>query len=210
MRASPFRATLLAPALVAGVVAFTATPTLAAQNQPANAASAAKADPISAEGYIAPPEAIAKLVTAPREANASFTSPSPGARKWVLRTVSDGLPTLELVGKAHYNLGGLQIDHRAGRERTMTMRSNAGLELLEWSTGRKIPISVPAGARVGASSWSPDGSQLAFFALFPDATHIYVADPATGKSRAVTTRPVLATAVTNFEWTADGRSLRPH
>jgi dipeptidyl aminopeptidase/acylaminoacyl peptidase len=175
--------------------------------QDRNAATGAKPDPISAEGYITPPEAIARLVTAPREANASFTAPNPGSRRYFVRTVSDGLPSINLVGKAHYNLGGLQIDHAANRERSMTMRSAAGLELLEWQTGRKIPVAVPAGARVGATSWSPDGSQLAFFALFPDATHLYVADVATGKTRALTTRSLLATAVTNFEWSGDGKSI---
>ncbi|HYW31212.1 MAG TPA: prolyl oligopeptidase family serine peptidase [Gemmatimonas sp.] len=181
---------------------------IAQERTGSNAAKAeAKADPISAEGYIAPPEAIARLVTAPREANASFVSPNPGSRRYFLRTVSDGLPTLEFVGKAHHNLGGQQVDFRGNRDRGMTMRSNAGLELLDWQSGRKIPVSVPAGARVGGTSWSPDGSQLAFIALFPDATHVYLADPATGKSRAVTTRSLLATNVTNIEWSADGKSI---
>ena len=47
--------------------------------QERNAVNGAKPDPISAEGYITPPEAIAKAVTAPREANARFTAPNPGA-----------------------------------------------------------------------------------------------------------------------------------
>ncbi len=170
-------------------------------------AGSAAADPISAEGYIAPPEAVARLAAAPRETNVSYTVPSPGARRYFIRTLSDGLPTLERLGKAHYNLGGLQIDHAGNRERGMTTRSAAGLEVTEWESGRKITIAVPAGARVSAPSWSPDGSQVAFLALFPDATQLYVADPATGKSRALTTRSLLATAVTNFEWTADGKSI---
>lgn len=50
-----------------------------ADGNAANAASAsapAKTDPISAEGYVTPPEAIARLVTAPRETNATFDSAS--------------------------------------------------------------------------------------------------------------------------------------
>ena len=167
----------------AAVAVCTSTLSLQAGAQDRAAANSAKPDPITAEGYITPPEAIARLVTAPREANASFTTPNPGTRRFFVRSVSDGLPSIELVGKAHYNLGGLQIDYKANRERTMTMRSAAGLELLEWQTGRKIPIALPAGARVGSTSWSPDGSTLAFLALFPDATHIYLADAASGKAR---------------------------
>ena len=200
------RRTTIRLTLAAAGLAVCATTSLA-QATDRVAGNAARTDPISAEGYIAPPSEIARLVTAPREANASFTSPNPGSRRFFVRTVSDGLPTLEFVGKAHYNLGGMQVDYRANRDRTMTMRSGAGLELLEWQTGRKIPVAMPAGARVGTMSWSPDGSQLAFLALFPDATHIYVVDAAIGKARALTTRSLLATAVTNFEWSADGKSI---
>src|SRR5690606_30949831 len=66
---------------------------------------------------------------------------------------------------------------------------------------------VPAGARVGTTSWSPDGSTMAFLALFDDATHIYLVDAATGRSRPLTRTPLLATHVTNFEWTAGGKSI---
>ncbi|RMH23676.1 MAG: S9 family peptidase, partial [Gemmatimonadetes bacterium] len=42
---------------------------------------------------------------------------------------------------------------------------------------------------------------------FPDATYIYVADPASGRARRVTRSPVLATLATDFAWTADGASI---
>src|SRR5688572_22772526 len=106
---------------VAAFAVCSTTLSLQAGAQDRAATNGAKPDPITAEGYITPPEAITRLVTAPREANASFTTPNPGSRRFFVRTVSDGLPSLELVGKAHYNLGGLQIDQRANRERAMTM-----------------------------------------------------------------------------------------
>ena len=205
------RQILLTGAIAAVQVVASFSTSLAAQNRPPAASAAAQdvknTDPIAAEGYIAPPEALARLVAAPRETNVSFTAPSPGARKYFVRTVSDGLPSLQLLGKAHYNLGGMQIDQSANRERGLTTRSFAGLEVTEWETGRKTPIAVPTGARVSAPTWSPDASQIAFLALFPDATHIYLADPVTGKSRPLTTKSLLATAVTNIEWSADGKSL---
>lgn len=201
------RTTTVVAFLLAGIAVVPA-PTLAAQAAATAAGNASQAaDPITAEGYITPPEAIAKLVNAPRETNVTYASPSPGSRKYFMRTVGDGLPSLQLVGKAHYNLGGLQIDQHANRERSMTMRSAAGLEVTDWATGKKIPVSVPAGARVSSPSWSPDGTQIAFLALFPDATHIYLADPATGKSRALTAKSLLATAVTDFAWSADGKTI---
>lgn len=164
-------------------------------------------DPITAPGYIAPPAAIARLVDAPRDSNYAYSSANPGNRRYLLRMVGDGLPTLAALGKPHYNLAGFQVDWRGNRARSLTTRSSAGIELREWATDRIIRIAVPTGARVGSTAWSPDGSSLAFMAELPDATHLFVADPATGKVRQVTTTPLLATMVTNFEWTADGRSL---
>src|SRR6187455_606886 len=105
MRATPVRLSsarqlLVASLSVAGPLALPAG-ILAAQSRPpasANATAASSAnDPIGAEGYIVPNETIARLVTAPRETNVSYTIPSPGARKYFVRTVSDGLPSLQLV-----------------------------------------------------------------------------------------------------------------
>ncbi|MBE0674331.1 MAG: S9 family peptidase, partial [Bacteroidales bacterium] len=44
-------------------------------------------------------------------------------------------------------------------------------------------------------------------AHFKDATHIYVATVATGKSVKITPRPVLATMNTSFGWSADGKYI---
>jgi dipeptidyl aminopeptidase/acylaminoacyl peptidase len=58
---------------------------------------------------------------------------------------------------------------------------------------------------VSNATWAPDGSTLAFFAHTEDATHVHVADPATGASRQLTKTPVLATLVTGIEFSQDGR-----
>jgi hypothetical protein len=83
-----------------------------------------------------------------------------------------------------------------------------GLSVVEWETGRTIRIQVPAGAKLSGAQWSPDGSKLAYFANFEDATHIYVAELPSGRSRQVTRTPVLATLNTSFDWTPDGREHR--
>ncbi len=162
---------------------------------------------ITAERYITPPPEVARLVTAPRENNISYTTPSPVTRRWFVRPLSDGMPTLALMGKPYHNLGGFQVDVRASRSRGLTTRSNIGYELFDRTTGKATPVEVPAGARVGGISWSPDGATLAFLALFDDATQIYLADAMTGRSRPLTRTSLLATHVTAIEWTADGKSI---
>jgi dipeptidyl aminopeptidase/acylaminoacyl peptidase len=174
---------------------------------PAAAGTLATDEAIAAERYIAPPETLARLVTAPRERNFTFGTPNPGSRQWFVRSLSDGLPSLAAMAKPYHNLGGFQVDRAGHRSRGLTTRSSAGLELRNAATGKVVTVSVPAGARVGPTAWSPDGTTLAFMALFDDATHIWLADPATGRSRPLTRTPLLATHVTNFEWTADSRSI---
>ena len=55
--------------------------------------------------------------------------------------------------------------------------------------------------------WSPDSKSVAYFGMSETATHIYIADIATGVSKQMTTTPVLATLVSNFDFTSDGKQI---
>jgi dipeptidyl aminopeptidase/acylaminoacyl peptidase len=161
---------------------------------------------LATKAFARPPEAIAEAALAPRHLNVTLTDVSPD-RRWFLDEVGDGLVTMDVFSKPFHELGGMFIDYQANRNRTLTIRNNAGLQVFDARTGAQRNIQVPDGARVSGAAWSPDGSSLAFFAHFEDGTHIYLADPENGRSRQVTRRPVLATLVTSFEWTADGRQI---
>ena len=161
---------------------------------------------LAAEGFVRPPEEIVKAVLAPRHQNVSLSNQSPN-KKYFVKAQSEGLPSMASFAKKFHRLGGLQVDPAANRERSFTTRGNEGFDIIEWETGRSIKVQVPQCASVGTPVWSPDGSQLAFFAHFPTATHIFVADATTGRSRQVTRTPVLATLVRSFEWTADGTGI---
>jgi dipeptidyl aminopeptidase/acylaminoacyl peptidase len=158
------------------------------------------------EGYLAPAPEIARIITAPRHENVSLTNLSPDQR-YFLHALSGGLPSLADYAKPHYNLGGLFIDHRANRARSLTIGTGTGFELVPAESGRSIRIAAPSGARVSSATWSPDGKSLAYFAHFADATYLYVADVASGRARRLTGTPVLATFVTSIAWTDDGRSV---
>jgi dipeptidyl aminopeptidase/acylaminoacyl peptidase len=114
---------------------------------------------------------------------------------------------MEVFSKPFHDLGGQFIDYRANRSRVLTIRNNVGIQIISAADGSKKAIQIPAGARVSNASWSPDGKTIAYLAHFPDATHIYLADAATGRSRQLTRTALLATLVTNFDWIADGKSI---
>ena len=161
---------------------------------------------LAAETYVRPPAAIERLVTAPRQNNVSLSNQSPN-RKWFLKLQSEGLPSVQAFGKPHYYFAGLQVDHKANRARVLTTRGSAGLAIIDATTGQSRTIDTPRGATVSNPAWSPDGSKLAYIANFDDASRVYVAELATGKSRQVSARPLLATLVTSIDWTADGSQI---
>lgn len=161
---------------------------------------------IHSEGYLTPPPEIVDAVTAPRHENVTLSNLSPAGTVF-LNSESEGMPALADLARPYYRLGGVEIDPRATRSRTLTSRGNAGFEFISWEDGTTTSIEVPEGARVSGPRWSPDGSSLAFLANFEDETHVYVADVPGGQSRQVTRTPLLATRVSSVEWSGDGRFL---
>ncbi len=161
---------------------------------------------LATERYLQPPAEVARLVTAPRHLNVALSQPSPD-RLWFLKEESEGLPSVTSFGKPHLYFAGLQVDPKANRARSLTTRGAAGLQLIDASTGATTTVQTPPGATVSGTAWSPDGNQLAFIANFDDASHVFVAEAATGRSRQITRAPLVATLVTGVDWTADGRSI---
>jgi hypothetical protein len=146
-------------ALFALAIGLLSTSALSAQNaKPAPTGPKTWADStIVAERYVTPPAEVARLVTAPRENAVSYASPSPVTRRWFVRSVSDGMPTLALMGKPYHNLGGFQVDIRGYRSRSMTTGSRAGIELYERTSGTTLRFRC----RPARASAPPRGRPMA-------------------------------------------------
>jgi dipeptidyl aminopeptidase/acylaminoacyl peptidase len=161
---------------------------------------------IKQETFATPPAELADAVLAPRYKNITLSSISPD-KKWFVDEIGDGPVLMKTFAKPFHELGGVFIDYKANRARALTIRNNAGIQIISAADGSKRPLQVPAGARISNATWSPDGKTIAYFAHTDDATHVVVADVVTGQSRQVTKTPVLATLVASFEFTADGRQI---
>ncbi|MFI5233915.1 MAG: DPP IV N-terminal domain-containing protein, partial [Gemmatimonadales bacterium] len=162
-------------------------------------------DLLTTETYVRPPAVVDRIIMSPRT-DISFAMPSPD-RKWFLKSPGLDRGDVAQFGKPHIYFGGLQVDAHANRARILTTSTHLGLVLVDPRTNATKTIETPKGASISSQAWSPTGTQVAYIANFDDASQIFVADVATGKSVQVTKTPLLATLVTTVDWTADGKSL---
>jgi len=162
---------------------------------------------LTEEAYIQPPKEIADLATAPRHLNIALSNLSPDGKHFLITNRAD-MPTLQIYGKPFINLGESEFDYLANRSRrNFQLRRYIGFEVFNYETGAKTSIQIPKNHWVNNGVWSPDGSQIAYFANNDKETHIYVADVKNGKSKKITKKSVLATLVTSFSWTQDGQQI---
>jgi dipeptidyl aminopeptidase/acylaminoacyl peptidase len=158
------------------------------------------------ETYVTPPPELAAAVTAPRQQNITLGNESPD-KKWFLNQIGDGPVPMSTFSKPFHELGGLFVDFKANRARPLTVNNGVGLQIVSAVDGTKKMLATPPNARVSNPTWSLDGSAVAYFVHTEDATHIWMTDLATNKARQITPRPVLATLVTSFDFTKDGRQI---
>jgi dipeptidyl aminopeptidase/acylaminoacyl peptidase len=199
----------IAAALPLTMLAQTPSPTGApARSTPAAQTAAPSADDVllKKDGYQTPPQDLADAVLAPRYLNLTLSNLSPD-KKWFLNMVGDGPVVMKTFSKPFDELGGLFIDFKANRSRTLTISNSIGIQAISASTGIKKTIQVPPGARVSNATWSPDSSSIAYYVHKDDGTEIWIASLATGQSRQLTTTPILATLVTTFAFSGDGKSI---
>src|ERR1051325_4004275 len=193
-----------APRLVFGLTLLAGP--LAAQQQQGSANLVAQREILAKEGYEVPPPELLKLATAPWHLNTLLSNLSPD-KKYFLKEETEGMQSMADYSRPHVWLGGLTIDPKASRARSLSTRGALGIQLTEATTGKVSRIEAPKGARIASTRWSPDGKQVAFIGNFDNASHVFVADIATGKPVQITTTPLLATAVTSIEWMPDGKGI---
>ncbi len=161
---------------------------------------------IQSEQFVSPDASLADAALAPRWLNVTLSNANADASLF-LDEVGDGPISMERFSAPFHELGGLFVDFGGNRDRNVVRRSSVGIDVISATDGSKVSLQVPQGARVSAATWSPDGSRVAYYVHTPSETHIWVGDPVTGRARQVTRDPVLATLVTNFEWSEDSQSI---
>jgi dipeptidyl aminopeptidase/acylaminoacyl peptidase len=149
--------------------------------------------------YLTPPKAIVDILDAEP---LPLVSVGP-ARETIALTVRRSMPAIEEVAQPMLRLAGLRINprnnapHRSPSGTGITLRTIAG--------GAERKVQVPANARIGAVTFSPDARRLLFTNTRDDRVDLYLADTTTGQSRMVDM--ALNGIGAGCDWLSDGSAL---
>ena len=151
------------------------------------------------DAYRQPPAAIQRILDAP----ATPTSIVTPDRQWILLLERPGLPPISEIAAPEYRVAGIRLDPRtSGPSRQNPAR---GMSIMPISGGAATPIAMtlPAGAGVGAPSWSPSGKRFAFVVSTDDALTLWVGDVAAKNARQLSPRRLNAVLGAPCDWTGD-------
>ena len=151
------------------------------------------------DAYRQPPAAIQRILDAP----ATPTSIVTPDRQWILLLERPGLPPISEIAAPEYRVAGIRLDPRtSGPSRQNPAR---GMSIMPISGGAATPIAMtlPAGAGVGAPSWSPSGKRFAFVVSTDDALTLWVGDVAAKSARQLSPRRLNAVLGAPCDWTGD-------
>ncbi len=131
-------------------------------------------------GYQVPPAAIVAIVDAPQTPSV-LLSPD---NKTMLLLDRQGLPTIADLSQSELRLAGIRFDpstNGPSRGQGVTAISSMNSD----GTSLRVLTGLPAGARLGSVSWSPDSRSFAFTNTTDAATELWVADAAAMTARKV-------------------------
>ena len=152
-------------------------------------------------GYQKPPSEVLEVLNAPVTPSVSL-SPS---RDHLLLVERERYPPISELARPMLGLAGIRIDpqnrgpHLAPHITGMTIQTIP--------SGDKIPVKLPAGARLGAPVWAPDGSKFAFAMYHSARIEIWVADVRNGAARKIDGVALNTIFGTAFQWLPDARTL---
>ena len=153
--------------------------------------------------YIQPPAEIARALQTDKN-YATLDYMSPDGDHFLVPHVNE-LSTLELMSKPTYRLAELELRPATNRLWHLDTYGIDGFRFFSLSQREFVDADLPDGSFASDFTWSPDGSQMAFLAHLPSHTEVWVADAASGRTRSLSSRPVLATIGTS----ANGQGRRP-
>jgi dipeptidyl aminopeptidase/acylaminoacyl peptidase len=151
--------------------------------------------------YQKPPKAITDILDAPPPPVA-IVSPT---GDYVLLLQAERYPPIAELAEPMLRLAGLRINPQNNGPR-MAPR-HVGLTLQAVAGGEPRPLGLPAGARLGVPSWSPDGKRFAFTVTSANEIQLWVGDVAAGKASRAPGVKLNAAYGAPFHWLPGSQEL---
>jgi dipeptidyl aminopeptidase/acylaminoacyl peptidase len=151
--------------------------------------------------YQKPPAEVMQVLHAPASP-ATVVSP---ARTHVLLLDRRLYPGIEDVAAPMLRLAGLRINPSNNGPHQTPMFT--GITLKRIDTGEEKRISVPAGAKLGAPAWSPDGQRFAVLNYSPAAVELYLGGLDSAALRKVPNLRVNDTVGATMTWWSGSKEL---
>jgi dipeptidyl aminopeptidase/acylaminoacyl peptidase len=151
--------------------------------------------------YKTPPQTIVDILDTPPLPAASV-SPD---RQWLLLLEQRSMPTIAELAAPMLRLAGYRINPRTTGPQLPG--GITGLVLKRVADGSERRINVPAPTALSFIIWSPDSRNLAFVQTRDEGLVLWVADVATGQTRALTSANLNATQGPPCQWTPTSASL---
>ncbi len=165
------------------------------------AALAAITSSVSAQtSYKTPPEPIRKVLDTP---------PTPGVsvnpvHTHLLLLHRRALPPVSDLSAPMLRLGGSRINPDTNGPHGP--RRLTGFTLRDLSTGKEIPLEIPADANVGSPSWNADGSRFLFTITLDNGIELWAGD-LSGEIRRLTGPMLNAAGSASAQWMPDQKSV---
>lgn len=155
------------------------------------------------EAYRLPPQDVVDIVDAPLP---PWPSLSPN-RDTLLLMHREALPPISELARPMERLAGLRLD--AATNGRHGPRSVVGLSVMDLGTQEERTIALPADSGISNTTWSPDGTEVAFVMTRGDTLSLWVADLETATARELVSSGVNA-VFSPISWMPDGEHLLVH
>jgi len=151
--------------------------------------------------YQKPPGEILSVLDAPPTPVLSLSP----ARTHLLLLQGVRYPPIEELAQPMLRLAGLRLNPNTNGPHRPTYFVSLTLRALQ--TGAEIHLRLPAGARLSAPRWSPDGARLAFLNTTSSGIELWIGETAMGGVRKLPGLLVNAAIGEPFQWMPDSRTL---
>ena len=162
----------------------------------------------SESGYDKPPQNVLDVLHAPPPPN-PMVSPT---NDRILLVAWVRYPPIAQVAEPFLKLAGVRVEPRTRRKHDTPAGYGIApcaqtLELVEVSTSRETPVTLPPGGCVDGLTWAADGRRFAFRNTSKSAVELWVGDAATGVIRRLGDARLNPILGSSHQWMPDQKTL---